>query len=163
MKPTKTLAENIHWPEIAVLTRLALVPCSHGRQIANLHLYVPEIIHVVTLIVATGETSVRTSVYAVVFSMLQSTDVSGDEDDARSATIRSLLEELAEPETLRLFGLVRETPSSEYVNFDVPNDANHIDAEESMARLLIRVLEAMAGTPGELYFRISKSLPLKVK
>ncbi|EIN11059.1 hypothetical protein PUNSTDRAFT_51619 [Punctularia strigosozonata HHB-11173 SS5] len=148
-KPTKTLDENAHWPEIAVLTRLALVPGSHGKQMGHLQLYVAEIIHIVTLIAATGETSVRKVIYAVVINMLQFTDVSNTEDESRSV-IRSLLEELAQPETLNLFGLTRDTPSSEYISFDAATDTGRIDAQENLSRLLIRVLDAIAGSQGVL-------------
>lgn len=147
MKPSRTLAENVHWPEIAALTRLALVAGTHSKQAAHVQLYVPEIVHLVTLIAATGETRVRTSVYGIVMNMLQSMQLTTPEDVARPE-IRTLLEECMDPETIRLFGLMRPTPTSEFCHYDVPTDKESIDAQENLTRLLVRVLEAMAGTPG---------------
>ena len=147
MKPTKTLADNVHWPEIAALTRLALVVGSHAKQATHVQLYVPEIVHLVTLIAATGETRVRTSVYGIVMNMLQSLQLTAS-DEVPRPEIRSLLEECMEPNTIRLFGLVRVTPTSEYCNYDASTDKESIDAQESLTRLLVRILEVMAGTPG---------------
>ncbi|KAF7964396.1 hypothetical protein HWV62_8641, partial [Athelia sp. TMB] len=72
LKPTRNLEDNYHWLEIAALTRLAFVAGNHNKPVIHTQLYIPEIVHLVTLISGTGPTLVRKSVYGIIFNYLQS-------------------------------------------------------------------------------------------
>ena len=148
LKPTPTLAENPHWNEIAALTILALVSTSRCKQAVQAQLFVPEIVHFVTLISSTGSVGIRLSVHGIVMNMLQTITV-GRSGDIPSPEIRILLDECASPETLRLFGLVQSTTTGEYANFDPSNERVFISYQENLAQLLARILEGIAGSKGE--------------
>jgi hypothetical protein len=157
LKPTPTLVENPHWNEIAALTRLALVSTSQCKQAVQVQLFVPEIVHLVTLISSTGAVGIRLSVHGIVMNMLQTLTV-GRSGDTPSPEIRILLDECASPETLRFFGLVQSATTGEYANFDPSNERMFISYQESLTQLLARILEGIAGSKGEPYLWI----PLRV-
>lgn len=147
MKPTRTLTDNVHWTEIAALTRLAFVAGNHSKQTVHTQLYIPEIVHLVTLIAGTGPTLVRKSVYGIVLNFLQSLHSARNDDD-ESREVLLLIQEFTQPSILHLFGLARMTSSSEYTDLDPVNDKGYIDAQEGLTEVLVRVLEVTAGTRG---------------
>jgi|SRR3984957_18027314 len=147
MKPSKTLVDNIHWNEIATLIRLTLVAGNPSKQPAHNQFYVPEIIHLVTLVAGTGQTLVRKSVYGIVMNLLQSLYVARADDDT-GPEILVLINECTQPDTVQLFGLLKTTATSEYSNVEPSGEKQHIDRQENLTRLLVRVMEVMAGTKG---------------
>ncbi|TFY54349.1 hypothetical protein EVJ58_g8920 [Rhodofomes roseus] len=149
-KPTKSLADNVHWNEISCLLRLALVAGHHCKNVVQSQLFVPETVHLVTLTAATGQTYVRTAVYGIVVNLLNALYTARLADTSASPEIQQLINECEQPETLRLFGLLRPTPTSDYVNLDPPSDKLYVDTMESLVRFLSRVLETIAGTKGLL-------------
>ncbi|KAG0709913.1 hypothetical protein DFH29DRAFT_1012634 [Suillus ampliporus] len=149
LKPSKTLPENVHWNEIATLTRFALVASNHSKQAAYDQLYIPDILHIVTLIAGTGQTLVRKSLYGVIMNFLQSVYLARAEDPSAPG-LRCLIDELIKVENLTLFGLTRQSSTSEYFNYDPPNDKTMIDSQEALTRLLVRVMEVTSGSRGLL-------------
>ncbi|KAG1752509.1 uncharacterized protein EDB91DRAFT_1102988 [Suillus paluster] len=149
LKPSKTLPENVHWNEIATLTRFALVASNHSKQAAYDQLYIPDIFHIVTLIAGTGQTIVRKSLYGVIMNFLQSMYLARAEDPS-APDLRNLIDELVKVENLMLFGLTRQSSTSEYFNYDPPNDNAVIDSQEALTRLLVRVMEVTSGSRGLL-------------
>ncbi|EMD40361.1 hypothetical protein CERSUDRAFT_148314 [Gelatoporia subvermispora B] len=150
MKPTKNLADNAHWNEIACLMQLLVVATSHAKSASHSQLYIPETFHLVVLTAATGQTSVRTCVYGTVVNMLQSLYSHRSTESSTGPDIQVLLEECSQPETLRLFGLVRPTSSGDYVSWDPTTDKLSIDTLESLTRFLARTMEAISGNRGLL-------------
>ncbi|KAF7975643.1 hypothetical protein HWV62_9093 [Athelia sp. TMB] len=149
LKPTRNLEDNYHWLEIAALTRLAFVAGNHNKPVIHTQLYIPEIVHLVTLISGTGPTLVRKSVYGIIFNYLQSVYGSyGEGGDSSSVLL--LLEEFTTEPILRLFGLTRTNSSSEYCLADPTNDRDFLETQEKLTALLIRVMEVTAGTNGLL-------------
>ncbi|KAG8218508.1 hypothetical protein J3R82DRAFT_4145 [Butyriboletus roseoflavus] len=149
LKPSRTLPENVHWNEIATLTRFALIASNHSKQAAFDQLYVPDICHIVTLVAGAGQTLVRKSVYGIIMNFLQSLFLARAED-ASGPDLRALMDELITIESLQLFGLTRQSSTSEYCNYDPPNDKAMIDSQEALTRLLVRVIEVIAGSKGVL-------------
>ena len=148
LKPSKTLPDNIHWNEIATLTRFALVASNHSKQFAYDQLYFPDICHVITLIAGTGQILVRKSVYGVIMNYLQSLLLTKG-DDASGPRLRGLVDELMTVEKLQLFGLTRQSLTSDYYNYDPPNDKTTIDSYEALALLLVRIMEITSGSRGK--------------
>ncbi|TFK43927.1 hypothetical protein BDQ12DRAFT_702865 [Crucibulum laeve] len=144
---TNTLTDHPNWNEISSLIRLALVVGSHSRQPSNHQLFVPEIAHLVTLVAGEGPTLVRKSVYGIVMNLLQSLYITRTEETP-NPELRQLIDECTTPETLKLFGLLRETPTSEYVNLDPANDKEALDIQERLSQLLIRIMDSTSGTRG---------------
>jgi hypothetical protein len=147
MKPTKTLVDNPHWAEIAALTRLAFVAGNHSKQALHTQLYIPEIVHLVTLTAGIGPTFVRKSVYGIVLNYLQSL-YSARSDDEELLEVFLLIEEFTKPAILSLFGLARTTSTSEYTDLNPANDNAFLETQEGLTQLLIRVMETTAGTKG---------------
>jgi|SRR5882762_3863427 hypothetical protein len=147
MKPTRTLAENMHWAEIATLTRLAFVAGNHSKQAIHTQLYIPEIVHLVTLTAGAGPTLVRKSVYGIVLNYLQSFYSARNDDDDFSEVLK-LIEEFTNPKILCLFGLARRSSTSEFFDLDPANDKGFLEVQEGLTKLLVRVMELTAGTKG---------------
>lgn len=130
------------------MLRLALVAGHHCKNVVQSQLFVPETVHLVTLTAGTGQTYVRTAVHGIVVNLLNALYTARLADTAASPEIQKLIGECEQPETLRLFGLLRPTPTSDYVNLDPPTDKLYVDSMESLVRFLARVLESIAGSKG---------------
>ncbi|KAF8207849.1 hypothetical protein K438DRAFT_2013261 [Mycena galopus ATCC 62051] len=143
-KPPRTLQDYPNWGEISTLVRLCHIA---GYQTSML--YVPEIMHLVTLTASVGPALVRKSVYGSVINLLQAMYISHSED-APVAELLELLADLETSETQKLFGLARLTQSSEYIVYDVKGDKDKVDAQEKLTALLARILEVTAGSRGLL-------------
>lgn len=148
LKPSRTLPENAHWNEIATLTRFALIASNHSKQANFDQLYVPEICHIVTLVAGTGQTLVRKSVYGIIMNFLQSLFLLRAEEP-NGPDLRALMDELITIESLQLFGLARQSSTSDHCNYDPPNDKAMIDSQEALTRLLVKVVEIAAGSKGK--------------
>lgn len=145
---SKTLADNTHWNELACLTRLTLVANYLPRHVTHGQVFVPECAHFVSLVAGTGQLLVRTSVYGMVVNQLHSTYLARSTSGEGAATpeIQSLLDEFATTETLKIFGLIRPTPTSDYAVYDPLNERQYLENLEKLAKLLARVMEALAGS-----------------
>ncbi|KAF8165773.1 hypothetical protein B0H34DRAFT_794124 [Crassisporium funariophilum] len=148
-KPSNSLPEHQNWNEISTLIRLALVVGSQSTQPGHNYLYVPEIVHLVSLVAGEGPSLVRKSVYGIVMNLLQSLYIARP-DDSTEPDIMRLINDCTLPENLRLFGLRRPTPTSEYTNLDPINDKESLDTQEGLTQLLIRILNVTAGSNGLL-------------
>ncbi|SNX82669.1 related to Neurofibromin [Melanopsichium pennsylvanicum] len=105
---------NASWKEIATLVRMNMVLSFTNRVEALL--YLPELLHVILLLVGNGVDATRYSIYGSAINLVHSLCTEDprearkpDEATLRSAEavakLRVLLEQLAEPESLKLFGL----------------------------------------------------------
>ncbi|KAI0329579.1 hypothetical protein GY45DRAFT_1324865 [Cubamyces sp. BRFM 1775] len=150
IKPTRNLADNVHWNEIACLARLLLVLNNSAKNTVQIQLFIPEIMHLVTLIAATGQLYVRCTIYAVVTHMLHGLCSLRLTDATASPELQVVLEECTQPEGMRLFGISKPSPTSEYALYDPPNGKNVIDDLEALTRLLLRIMEAIAASKGLL-------------
>ncbi|EIW76207.1 hypothetical protein CONPUDRAFT_64047 [Coniophora puteana RWD-64-598 SS2] len=146
LKPSRTLPENMHWNEIATLARFSLISITTYRHD---QLYVPDICHVATLIAATGPTIVRKSIYGLVFNFLQSLCFERLEDPSYP-DLRALLDDLTSEENLRLFGLMRPSPTSDYSSYEHQNVRECIKDQEALACLLTRFMEVTSQSRGLL-------------
>ncbi|KAJ7458402.1 hypothetical protein B0H11DRAFT_187286 [Mycena galericulata] len=148
-KPPRTLYEYPNWAEISTLVRLCHVAGYQAQRPAHNLLYVPEILHLVTLTAGVGPSLVRKSVYGIVINLLQAMYI-GRTEDAPASDLLQLLADCETAESQKLFGLERVTQSSEYVNFDVMGDIPKVDTQEKLTELLARILEVTAGSRGLL-------------
>ncbi|KAA1466679.1 hypothetical protein DENSPDRAFT_831556 [Dentipellis sp. KUC8613] len=149
-KPTRSLADNPHWNEIAAMTRLLLVASQQARQPVLSQFYVPEVIHMVTLIAATGETQVRMTVWALIVDLVYGLYVARASDAIAGTELRLLFDETSRPEILKIFGLVQLTRSSELVTWDPKTDTEIMDSQVGLTRFLMRVMESAAQSKGLL-------------
>lgn len=105
---------NASWKEIATLVRMNMV-LSFTNRVETL-LYLPELLHVILLLAGNGVDATRRSIYGSAINLVHSLCTEDprearkpEEAMPRSAEavtkLRVLLERLAEPESLKLFGL----------------------------------------------------------
>jgi len=100
----------------------------------------------VSLVAGEGPTLVRKSVYGTIVNLLQSLYIARPEDG--DTELKQLINDCMLPETLKLFGLQRETSTSEYISTEISNEKNALVIHERLVNLLVRLLEAAAGTQG---------------
>ena len=105
--------------------------------------------HLVALIGASGQLYVRCTVFAIVTHMLHGLYSVRLTDSTASPEIQTMVDECVQPEGLRLFGLMKPTPTSEFMLYDPPNSKAVIDDLEALNRLLLRVMETISATQGE--------------
>ena len=153
---SNSLIDHPNWTEISTLIRLALVAGPSSAHPTSNQLYVPEIIHLVTIVAGFGPALVRKSVYGIIINFLQSLYVSHPEEDRTG--LMEFITECTQPATLCLFGLRRETPSSEYTNFDLTNDKDALDTQERLVDFLVRIMEVTSGSKGTLRLTHLRSL-----
>ena len=132
------------------MIRLLFVVAQQSKQPALSQFYVPEVIHMITLIAATGEPVVRSTIWGIVVELLQSQWIALTSDAVAGPEIRHLLDEASTPNILRLFGLIRATRTSELTIWDPKGDKAILDNQEGLTRFLIQVMEVTSGTKGKL-------------
>ena len=148
IKPTRNLSDNVHWNEIACLTRLVYIVGNAPKNVVQGQLFVPEIMHLVTLIAATGQLYVRGTVYGLITHLLHTLYSLRLTDATASPEIQLMVDECCQPEGMRLFGLSKPTPTSDFVLYDPPTGKALIDDLESLTRLLLRIMETISVSRG---------------
>ncbi|KAM6496242.1 hypothetical protein JOM56_008948 [Amanita muscaria] len=148
-KASNALTGHTHWPEISALLRLALAVSPQSKHLAQNQFHVPEIIHLATLVAGAGPTSVRKCVYGIVMNLLQSIYMSRS-DDIPGEELHRFIKDCATPCKLKLFGLHRETSSSDHETVDPTNERDYLDTLENLTLLLSRVMELTSGSTGLL-------------
>lgn len=142
-----SLTDHPSWNEISTLVRFALVVGPSSGQAGSDQLYVPEIIHIVTIVAGFGSPLVRKSVYGIVINLLQALYISRTEEST-GPDLLQFTNECSSSSVLQLFGLRRETPTSEYANFDPFNDKECLDIQERLTEFLLRIMEVGSGSIG---------------
>jgi len=140
-------AHNPGWPEVSTLIRIALIAGTETVHPVNNQLYVPEIVHIVTLVAAVGSTLIRKSVYGLLINLIQSLYLARL-DDGPSPELLQLIQDCTQEEVLNLFGLRRITSTSEYSSFDVEQEQTVIRHQEKLTALLVRIIDTSAGSKG---------------
>ncbi|KAJ3039290.1 Ras GTPase activating protein ira2 [Rhizophlyctis rosea] len=98
-----TLVDHPTWNEIAVLLRFVLMLSFNDRL--NVRQFLPELFHVVSMLVGIGTPIVRSSVHGIVVNTVQTLCTAGDLDQTSLTTLGVLLSELSDEKTCGLFGL----------------------------------------------------------
>jgi hypothetical protein len=123
---------------------------SQSTHSGQSYLYVPEIIHLVSLIAGEGHSLIRKSVYGIIMNLLQSLYLSRPDDRTEPELMR-LINDCSLPENLGLFGLQRESLSSRYSNTESGSEKATLDAQEKLTQLLLRIMTVSAGSTGMSY------------
>ncbi|KAJ4479043.1 hypothetical protein J3R30DRAFT_2708420 [Lentinula aciculospora] len=143
-------SHNTGWLEVSTLLRIALVAGTETIHPLNNQLYVPEIVHIVTLVAGVGSTLIRKSVYGIVLNLVQSLYLARL-DEGPAPELLQLIEEMSTQENvLNLFGLSRSTPTSEYSSFDGDKDKAVIYQQEELTALLVHFMDVSSGSKGQL-------------
>lgn len=89
-------------------------------------------------------------------NLLQSLYVSHTEEGRTD--LLQLITECTQPTVVCLFGLRRETPTSEYTNLDPANDKDALDIQQRLVDYLVRIMEVTSGSKGMLRLTSLRSL-----
>ncbi|CAO3626389.1 unnamed protein product [Cunninghamella echinulata] len=119
-KPTRSLTEHWTWTEIAVLIRFVLMLSFNNR--GPVKSYVPEIFHIVSLVVGVGPTIIRASVHGLVVNMIQSLCTSMPLPEANIQKLQLLLTEVSDSKFRLLFGLHKSHANAFTLTSDTMND-----------------------------------------
>ncbi|ORY04201.1 hypothetical protein K493DRAFT_311429 [Basidiobolus meristosporus CBS 931.73] len=104
-KPMRTLTDHSSWVEIAVLIRFNLMLSFNNRL--HVQHYLPELFHIVSMLVSIGPPIIRSSIHGLVVNIVQSLCTSLPLEEANLKKLNHLLGEFSEPKFRLLFGLNR--------------------------------------------------------
>lgn len=90
----------------------------------------------------------RNTIYGLTLQLFQALYHMNTEDLTLACEIRSLVNELAQPEVVRLFGLARSSNTSEYVPTD---NYDSRESLEGLTRWLLKALAISAGNAGNCF------------
>jgi neurofibromin 1 len=140
------LSEDAAWQQIAALARLTLVVCNQGRFPFQIQLFVPEIIHSISLLAHQGPLALRTSLHHMTSSLIQSLYAARSDDAETCRQLRAMLEELMTAEVTALFGLAPSAAGFDYEAARITNDTA-ITAIEGVTRFFLRFIDIAASSP----------------
>ncbi|KAI8085069.1 uncharacterized protein BX664DRAFT_266338 [Halteromyces radiatus] len=142
-RPFRNLVECPSWTEIAVLLRFLLMLSFNIST--PMTPYLPEIFHIVTLLVCTGSTLICTTVHELVVNIIHTLCTNHNLPEENRTKLRYLLDEVCDGDARHHFGLLKTkvnaftiTQDSTALTFDTINLASL----ENIVRLLLEVMTA---------------------
>ncbi|KAG0224055.1 Ras GTPase activating protein ira2, partial [Actinomortierella wolfii] len=122
LKPMRSLTDHSSWTEIGVLVRFVMnLSFSDTKDVLN---FLPEICHIVTLLVATGPSVVRSAIHGLVTNIVQALATAVPTTEPNREKLVTLLQELSENKYRMLFGLSRSYSNSFVVSPETLKDFN---------------------------------------
>lgn len=119
-KPTRSLTDHWTWNEIAILIRFVLMLSFNNR--GPVKSYVPEIFHVVSLVVGLGPTIIRASVHGLVVNTIQSLCTTMPIQDVNIKKLQLILSEMSDTKFRLLFGLFKPHVNAFTITPETLND-----------------------------------------
>ncbi|KAI8972992.1 hypothetical protein BDB01DRAFT_839035 [Pilobolus umbonatus] len=104
-KPTRTLTDHWTWKEIAILIRFILMISFNNR--GPIKSYVPELLHIVTIVIGVGPTIIKSSVHGLVINIVQSLCTTMPIPEANVKKLQHILAEMSDTKYRVLFGLTK--------------------------------------------------------
>ncbi|CAH7670866.1 hypothetical protein BY996DRAFT_4641287 [Phakopsora pachyrhizi] len=142
--PVSSITESPEWPELAALVRIEMSISFYAHLQAQL--YLPDILHVVTMLVGTGSAGQRSAVYAIVvntLSCLCTSHEAGSED----SPLDSILKRLGQPASQALFGLYPSDIALRYPEDDFSlREAVSSNSLESLVQILIEAVNVASSS-----------------
>lgn len=155
-KPTRVLTDHPTWTEIAVLLRFILMLSFNNR--GPVKSYVPEIFHIISLVVGVGPTIVRASVHGLVANIVQSLCTSMPLNEGNIKKLQLLLTELSDSKSRLLFGLLKPHANAFTITPETLNDISepiHLSSLETIVNHLLEVLQYGAPSIGTAILSIT--------
>ncbi|KAG0221205.1 Ras GTPase activating protein ira2 [Mortierella sp. GBA43] len=142
MKPMRQLTDHTSWTEIGVLVRFCMnLSFNDTKDVLN---FLPEVCHIVTLLVAAGASVVRSAVHGMVTNIVQALATTIPASEPNHAKLLDLLQELSENKFRMLFGLSRSYSNSFVISPETLKDFNEpmpLSWLENICRALMDVIE----------------------
>ncbi|KAI9318553.1 hypothetical protein BX666DRAFT_1511999 [Dichotomocladium elegans] len=141
LRPCRSLTEHPAWAEIAVLLRFILMLSFNNNGPGKP--YLPEIFHIVSLLVGTGPTLVRASVHELVVNVVHTlcTDMPQSEENLKK--LQLLLTELCDSKNRVYFGLTKPHANAFTITQDTMTDVSETVSLSSLESIITLLLEAI--------------------
>ncbi|KAJ3107169.1 Ras GTPase activating protein ira2 [Phlyctochytrium bullatum] len=110
-----SLPRKSNWTEITVLVRYLLMLSFHDKL--DVRRFLPEICHLIVLLVGLGRPLIRTSVHGIAVNVVHSLCTLEGADPATVQSLKQILAELSDPKVCVLFGLSGSGMVHEHVGF----------------------------------------------
>lgn len=150
-KPTRSLTDHWTWNEIAILIRFVLMLSFNNR--GPVKSYVPEIFHIVSLVVGVGPTIIRASVHGLVVNIIQSLCTTMPIQEANVKKLQLLLSEISDTKYRLLFGLFKPHANAFTITPETLTDAAEpipLHALETIVNNLLEVIVYSAPSAGKI-------------
>ncbi|CAG8509250.1 3861_t:CDS:10, partial [Acaulospora colombiana] len=138
---TKNLTDNPAWTEIAVLIRFNLMLSFNNHD--YIQLYLPELFHIISLLIATGPPLIRASVHGLIVNLVQSLCTSQHLGEENHKRLTILLTELSEPSFYYFFGLNQTSGNAFFISPESTRnltDAMPLNSLETVVQALLEVI-----------------------
>ncbi|CAG8759187.1 33627_t:CDS:2, partial [Racocetra persica] len=147
LNSTRTLTENPVWPQIAVLVRFNLMLSFNNR---NVHMFLPELFYVISILVATGPPLIRASIHGLIVNLVQSLCTSMTLSEMNIKRLNILLTELSEPNFRYFFGLNNVSGNAFVISQESANDLPDTMPLASLEKIVQALLEVMISGAGSV-------------
>lgn len=139
VRATRHLIDNSGWSEICVLLGICLAISFDSRVQAQL--FLPELFHIITLVVNCGPLPVRTAVHSLLVNTVHSICISFPLEEENLTKLKSILHSLSEPRFCLLFNLYRATRDA---STEHTEPENPVSAMETITNLLLEIIAVAA-------------------
>ncbi|KAF9431608.1 Ras GTPase activating protein ira2 [Entomortierella beljakovae] len=142
LKPMRQLTDHSSWTEIGVLVRFCMnLSFNDTKDVLN---FLPEVCHIVTLLVATGASVVRSAVHGMVTNIVQALATTIPASEPNHSKLLDVLQELSDNKYRMLFGLSRSYSNSFVISPETLKDFNEpmpLTWLENICKALMDVIE----------------------
>lgn len=143
IKPTQSLMDNPLWTEIGILTRLNLM--LSFDNCGPLKNYVPDVLHMITLLIGVGPTFIRTSIYGIIVNLIQTLCMSPLISESSKQGLQQLVTCSGGKRSQLMYGLVNPRADMFTINSETLSDplAGNLDSDvlENIIKTFLHVIE----------------------
>lgn len=151
LKPTTNLLDSPAWEEIAILSRMTMMLTFNPQSSLDVQLFLPELFHIVTLLLGAGPVLVRQTIYGIAVNMVQSLAATTTPGEMDALALQQLLVRLQTPSLVSAFGLVADSTSFELIGLPPAHgsEEHFLQAIDRVTSFLADLLLAGSVSDGE--------------
>ncbi|WWC73068.1 uncharacterized protein I206_107033 [Kwoniella pini CBS 10737] len=142
LKPSGHITENAAWPEICSLSRITLILGFNPTSSLDTQLFLPEIFHIITLLLGSGPVLMRQTIFGLLVNVVQSLASSPTSGDMEALALLNLLKRVQQPQIMAAFGLAQGQGSIELSGLPMKDetDLQLLERVEEVSKFLGEVL-----------------------
>jgi neurofibromin 1 len=144
LRATRHLVDNHVWDEICVLLKICLAISFDCRVQAQM--FLPELFHVITMVVNCGQSQVRTTVHSLLVNTVHSISTSFPLEEKNLCQLKQILQSLNEPKMCLLFSLNRPTSRDATALQEQRSENATSTSMEQITMLLLDIIQVAAPT-----------------
>ncbi|KAI9256885.1 hypothetical protein BY458DRAFT_441589 [Sporodiniella umbellata] len=147
-QPCRQLADHSSWKEIAIVLRFILMLSFNNA--GSIVTHVPEIYHIVSILVVTGPTFIRSSVHELVVNTIHAMcTINSHLPEENIKKLKYVLSDVCDSKNRVLFGLTKQTANAFTITKDTTTDyadSINLASLQNIIRLLMDTLNYGAAT-----------------